>query len=170
MDNKEMLLKRYSCRKFTEEKVKEEDLNLIIKAGLNAPCGKNRQDSKLVVVEDESLVKKLSDLNATVLNSNTDPFYGAKTIVCVFVKSDSPTLVQDGSAILTMMQSQAFMLNIGSCWINRLKEMMVSQEGLALMEQWGIQDYTGVGICILGIPYGQGKAKEIKANRVINIR
>lgn len=169
MKTNDFLLKRHSCRHFTEEKVSQENIDLIVEAGLNAPCGKNRQDSKIVVVEDENLIKELSNLNASIMGTTSDPFYGAKTIICVFVKKDSTTLVQDGSAIITMMQSEAFILGVGSCWINRLKQMMETPIGIQYMRKWNIEEYEGVGICIIGMPLEEGKAKVIKENRVIRL-
>ena len=170
MEAKLLLKNRHSCRNFTEEKVKEEDLQLIIDAGLNAPTAKNRQDTKLIVIEDEKLIKKLSSMNADILGSNSDPFYGAKTIILVLVDRDNPFGELDAGSVMTMLQSEAYILGVGSCWINRLQIMMEKEEGKALLKEWGIENYAGVGICVLGYPAKEGNHKAIKENRVVRIR
>ena len=53
---------------------------------------------------------------------------------------------------------------LGSCWINRAKEMFESAEGKALMKEWGIADtYAGVACCILG--YADGPLPEAKPRK-----
>ena len=59
----------------------------------------NRQIYAFVVVEDEELVKALSKMNAEVMNSSSDPFYGAKSMIIVFADSNAPTYLYDGRSI-----------------------------------------------------------------------
>ena len=128
MESKYLLINRYSEIMFTDEKIKEDDLELILQAGLNAPSGRNSQEGKIVVVQDKQLRDELSEMNAEIWSRpKKDPFHGAPTILLVLVPKSNSTKVQDGSAILTMLQCQAFILGIGSRWINRLKEMMEKQ-------------------------------------------
>ena len=44
------------------QQVKKEDLETILACGLNEPSGSNKQDTKIVVVQDEHKVKLLSEL------------------------------------------------------------------------------------------------------------
>ena len=45
-----------------------------------------------------------------------------------------------------------------SCWINRAKEEFETEEGKALLRQWGIEgDWVGIGHCILGYPAADPK-------------
>jgi nitroreductase len=46
-------------------------------------------------------------------------------------------------------------LGLGSCWVNRAFEVFESEEGKALLKDWGVEgDYIGIGNCILGYPEG----------------
>ena len=63
MDAIELLKTRRSCRSFQKEMIKDEELQTILECGLNAPSAMNKQDSKIVVVQDQQLVKELSKLN-----------------------------------------------------------------------------------------------------------
>ncbi|MFR9068455.1 MAG: nitroreductase family protein [Faecalibacterium prausnitzii] len=66
--------------------------------------------------------------------------------------------VQDGSLVMGNLMLAAASLGLGSCWINRAKEEFETEEGKALLRQWGIEgDWVGVGHCILGYPAADPK-------------
>lgn len=175
MDAIEALKTRRSCRSFTNEQVSEDDLETIIACGLNAPSGSNRQDAKIVVVQDAETVALLSRLNAQVTGAKRDPFYGAKTICMILVPKDSGykeaafqlNPVKNGSLVIGAMQTAAFAIGVGSCWINCCKEMLDLPEGKQILTELGLQDFEGVGSCILGYPAKTSKPKAIKPGRVL---
>lgn len=160
------LLSRASTRSFNGKHVEKEKLDLILQAGLKAPSAMNRQTPRFVVVSSPELMKKLSEMNAAVMGASSDPFYGAPDAIIV-LGSTNGLPVQDCSLALGNMLNAAFALGIGSCWINRAKEMFESDEGRALLRQWGItEDVVGVGICILGYTDEQPGPKETIPGRV----
>lgn len=57
------IYKRRSVRKFTEEPVSEEDLNLILEAGRWAPSGENSQGWRFIVIKDKDLIEKLGEIS-----------------------------------------------------------------------------------------------------------
>ncbi|WP_352408940.1 nitroreductase family protein, partial [Lawsonibacter hominis] len=61
---------------------------------------------------------------------------------------------------------------LDACWIHRAREEFDSDEGKALLKQWGIEgDYEGVGHCILGYRSGElQSAAERKADYVIRVK
>ena len=66
--------------------------------------------------------------------------------------------MQDGSLVMGNLMLAAASLGLGSCWINRAKEEFESDEGKALLRQWGIEgDWVGIGHCILGYPAADPK-------------
>lgn len=91
------LLERRSVRKYNDKKVSHDLIEKIVYAGQFAPSGMNRQIYAFVVVEDEELVKVLSRMNAEAMNSSSDPFYGAKSMIIVFADSNAPTYLYDGA-------------------------------------------------------------------------
>lgn len=169
MDAIELLKTRRSCRSFKSEQIKDEELQTILDCALNAPSGMNKQDSKIVVIQNEALIKDLSRLNAQIMNSDDDPFYGAPTVCLILVPKDSNTGIKDGSLIIGAMQNAAYALNIGSCWINRCQEMLALEEGQAYLKKWNLEEYVGVGCCILGYPQGEPAPKTIKEGRIIRV-
>lgn len=55
----EMILSRHSVREFTGEEVKEEDLNLMVKAGMAAPTAVNVQPWAFIIVTDRNVLNNL---------------------------------------------------------------------------------------------------------------
>lgn len=147
------LLERRSIRKFKPGQIKEEELNAILDAGMYAPSGANQQSALFVVIQDKETLKKLSAMNAAVLGTDIDPYYGAPTVILVFADKSKITPVEDASLALGNMFNATASLGIGSCWVHRTKQMFETDEGKDLLRKWGITgDYIGVGSCILGYP------------------
>ncbi len=166
------LLNRKSCRSFKDVSVSEEHLNTVISAGLRAPSGRNMQNTVIVAVSDRNTVQKLSKMNAKVLGTESDPFYGAPTVCIVFGKKDGRTALEDASLVMGNMLIAAYSLGLGACWIHRAREMFDCEEGKALLAEWGVREEVfGVGNCILGYPDGDFHPDfEIKENRIFYVK
>ena len=95
----------------------------------------------------------------------------APTILVVLADAGSKNAVQDGSLVMGNLMLAAASLGLGSCWINRAKEEFESDEGKALLRQWGIEgDWVGVGHCILGYRDCEyPEAKERKADYIVRV-
>ena len=155
---------RRSIRAYKPEQITEEELNQVLEAGLYAPTGMGRQSPVMVVVQDPDMVKKLSAMNATVMGVSSDPFYGAPTVIVVLADSTIPTYREDGSLVMGNLLNAAHAAGLGSCWIHRAREVFSSEEGKALLNEWGLDDrYEGIGHCILG--YADGEYPEAKPRK-----
>lgn len=145
------LTERRSIRKYSDRPIKKEDLELILKAGVYAPTGRNTRDTLFLAVTQKELISRLSKMNAAVLGSDNDPFYGANAVIVVFADRTRTTTVKDGSCAMANLMNAAFSLGIDSCWIHRAREVFESEEGRKLARSLGIPDeYIGIGNCILG--------------------
>ena len=90
-------------------------------------------------------------MNAQVMGSNSDPFYGAPVVLIVLANKNYGTYVYDGSLVMGNLMLAAHELGIASCWIHRAKEEFESPEGKQILKDLGITgDYEGIGHCILG--------------------
>ena len=148
-----ILLERRSVRGYKEDLVPEEVLNEILEAGEYAPSGMGQQGTLMVVTQNPELVAKLSKMNADVMGTESDPFYGAPTVVVVFADSNMPTCVENGSLVMGNLMNAAHALGVDSCWIHRAREVFASEEGKALKAEWGVpESYVGIGHCVLGYP------------------
>ena len=145
------MIERRFCRKFKAEQIKDEELQAILEAGKYAATGKGLQSPKMVVIQNPEIIAKLSKWNADIMGVTSDPFYGAPTVILVLADATRTTAVQDGSLVMGNLMLAAHSLGVASCWINRAKEEFATEEGKALLKQWGIEgDYIGVGHCVLG--------------------
>lgn len=169
------LKERRSIRAYKPDQVKEEDLQKILEAGTYAPTGMGMQSPKIVVVQDKATRDYLSELNAKYFQGGTDsdPFYGAPTVLVVLASRERPTCVEDGALVMGNLMNAAHALGVGSCWIHRAREVFDSEEGKALLKKWGIEgDYIGVGHCLLGYPAdgAEPAAKPRKDDYVVYVR
>lgn len=145
------MLERRSIRAYKKDLVPQETLDVILEAGEYSPSGMGQQSTLMVVTQDPELVAKLSKMNADVMGSKADPFYGAPTVIIVFSDSKMGTCVENGSLVMGNLMNAAHALGVDSCWIHRAREVFDSEEGKELKKQWGIPDeYIGVGHCVLG--------------------
>ena len=157
------LLERRSCRKYKKEQIKDDDLNLILKAGEYAPTGMGRQSPIIVVLQNKEKIEKLSKINAKIMGIDKDPFYGAPTVLVVLADKNIGTHIEDGSLVLGNLMNAAYSLGLGSCWIHRAKEEFETKEGKELLKEWNIpENYAGIGHCILGYPEEKSEAKPRK--------
>ncbi len=147
----ENLITRRSIRSYKSEMPSKDVIEEICQVGTFAPTGMNRQSPIIIAVTDKAMRDKLSRLNAAVLNSDSDPFYGAPVVLVVLADSSVPTWKEDGSLVMGNLMNAAHAKGLGSCWIHRAKEVFETEEGKAILAELGIQgDYVGIGNCILG--------------------
>ena len=149
------LAQRRSIRAYKPEQITDDELKTVLEAGTWAPTGMGRQDPWIVAVQNPELLKKISRMNAAFLGTDSDPFYGAPTYVLVFGSDPAvwANSVPDGSLVLGNMMNAAYAIGLGSCWINREREMFATDEGKALMKELGLPDgLIGIGALALGYP------------------
>lgn len=147
---------RRSVRRFKPDMVPAELLDQVLQAGTYAATGMGRQSPIILAVTDPKVRDQLSRMNAAIMGSDNDPFYGAPVVLVVLADKSRPTCVYDGSLVMGNLMLAAHSLGLGSCWIHRAKEEFESPEGKALLASLGIQgDYEGIGHCILGYPEGE---------------
>jgi nitroreductase len=153
MDNAVLknLRERRSIRKYKKEQISEEQLDAVLEAGIYAPTGMGAQSPMIVVIQDPDTIAKISAMNAAVMGTDSDPFYGAPTLLIVLADRNRPTHVEDGSLVMGNLLNAAYSVGVDSCWIHRAKEFSESAEGREMLRRWGVPDeYIGIGNCILG--------------------
>ena len=130
------LKERRSIRSYRTEQVREEDLQQILEAATYAPSGMGAQPVILVAVQDPATIARLSQLNAAVMGTKTDPFYGAPTVVVVLADQSRATWLEDGSLAMGNLMLAAHALGLGSCWVHRAREVFAGAEGQALLRSY----------------------------------
>lgn len=164
----ENMMTRRSVRKYLDTPVPAEVIDHIITAGLYAPTGRNMQSPIIVAVTDRELRDRLSRMNAAVMGSDGDPFYGAPAVLVVLADRNCRTHVYDGSLVMGNLMLAAHDAGLGSCWIHRAREVFDTDEGREILRGLGIEgDYEGIGNCIIGYADGaEPDAAPRRAGRV----
>ena len=166
----ENLKERRSIRKYKPEPLEEVHLDAILEAGLYAASGMNTQNTIMVAVRDKATRDQLSRMNAEVMGTDKDPFYGAPCVVVVLVEPERYTAVEDGALVMGNLMQAAYDIGVGSCWIHRARQMFESEEGKALLRKWGLrEDLIGVGNCILGYADEEPAPKPRREGRIIKV-
>ena len=146
---------RRAVRKYKEDMIPKEVIGQIVEAGTYAPTGRNMQSPIIIAVTNKALRDRMSELNAKVAGTSSDPFYGAPVVLVVLADKSKPCYQYDGTLVMGNLMLAAHDLGIASCWIHRAKEVFESEEGKAILRDLGIEgEYEGIGNCILGYADG----------------
>lgn len=155
-ETQQNIITRRSIRKYKPDMVPKEIIDRIIKAGTYAATGMGKQSPIIIAVTNKEMRDKLSKMNAEIMDTNTDPFYGAPVVLIVLADKTRPTYLYDGSLVMGNLMLAAHDEGIGSCWIHRAKEEFESPQGKEILKSLGIEgDYEGIGHCILGYTDGE---------------
>ena len=170
MEAMKNLLERRSVRKYKDTQVPDELLDKVLEAGLYAPTGMNRQNVIMVAVRDKKTRDQMMHLNAAVMGSQNDPFYGAPCVIVVLGDPENYPVVENGSLVLGNLMNAAHALGLGSCWIHRAKQTFETEEGKALLCKWGLKEsLVGIGNCILGYPDEAPAPKPRLEGRIVKV-
>ena len=121
------LTTRRSVRAYTNQMPSNEDIETICKAGSYAPSGHGTQCPIVLAVTNKAMRDRMSRLNAQVMGTDSDPFYGAPVVLVVLVDMDSGlTPIEDGCLAMGNMLNAAHALGLASCWINRAREAIIA--------------------------------------------
>ena len=146
------LLTRRSIRNYKNDPVPTDVLDRILEAGTYAPNGMSKQSAIILAITDKKVRDELSRLNAEICGKpDSDPFYGAPTILVVLADRTVPSYIEDGALVMGNLLNAAHAEGLGSCWIHRARQEFETEYGKALLKHLGIEgDYVGIGHCILG--------------------
>ena len=165
MDIFECIEKRYSYRgAYLNTPVPRENLEKIIRAGVRAPSGCNKQTTSFIGLDD----KKLLDSIMKLICKNG---FGGKTPpagICILTQkipgyADVYFNIQDYSAAIENMLLVITGLGYASCWIEgHITENTETQKQIA--ELLNIPEkYTVVGFLPIGIPEKEEKRPAYKS-------
>ena len=119
MKFKEVIRKRFSCRKYSDKPVEAEKLAAVLEAGRLAPTAKNLQEQCIYVLQSEEALAKV--------DSMTPCRYGAPVVIAVgFDKNNVYTYPgeqknsgdEDATIVATHMILAAADEGVDSCWVN----------------------------------------------------
>lgn len=135
------ILSRRSIRKYKPIQVSEEELSIMLEAGLYAPSGGNCQYTRFTVIQKPEVLNGLkriveqefsrmeiteglykSKVHAIQMakKGGYDFIYNAPTLIIVTNKRGHGNAMADSAAAIENILLAATSMNIGTCWINQL--------------------------------------------------
>lgn len=128
MDFYDVLSKRVSTRKFTDEKISGEDIKILIDAANKAPIAMGQYDSsRLTVIEDRDLIKEISQEYKDFTGKDSDALYNAPVFIIFSSNKDNTSKYEDAGCVLENIALAATNLNLGSCYIRGLVNKLANE-------------------------------------------
>ncbi len=183
----ELLKNRRAIRDFTDKKVSKETIREILKDACIAPSACNNQPWYFVVIQDQKVMKKLSDESKKNIlhNIETNPhsdfkrfedwmrdsdksvFYNAPCLIIVVGKKDYNWLTVDCSLCVAYLMFAAAVRKLGTCWIG----LGGFIEDSKLRKEIGLsEEYQIIAPIILGYPKEIPTMPERKEPVILNAR
>lgn len=147
------ILKRRSIRAYKSKQIKEEELEILIKAALYAPSAMNRQPWYFTIIQKKEYLEQINEgIKDIFKNSNdqrmiqraNDPqfsiFYNAPTLIIVSGEKNSRFSVMDCSFATQNILIAAESLNIGTCIIGSIEMFFNTEKGKEFIKKIGIPD------------------------------
>lgn len=153
MDFLEVIEKRHSVRRFTDEPLDKGLIDAIIGIAETAPSSKNSKSSAFMVIEDKDTLRAVSEMRERGSSFLKD----APAAIVVMGDHDKTDIwVENASISATFIQLAATALDLGSCWVHVRDRMRCSSDpskGTAeqyLRDLLGIKDEYSV-LCVIAL-------------------
>ena len=167
------LKKRCSTRAFTDQRVSDEDVQMIINAAWNAPLalGDNKT-SHLTVVRDPELMEEIRNTCMLKRKDGTliDPLFGATTMIFFSATDVSDDHIEycNAGCVIENMCLAAADLGLGSCYIwGCLRKLRAKPEVLSKLNL--PEGYEILSAFVCGYPVKEIQDREFKENIATDI-
>ncbi len=167
------IMARRSVRKYLDKPVEHEKLEIIVRAGINAPSGMNRQPWIVRVVEDQKLI---ADVNEVFKKANPEQvnrdknfknmFRNAPNLICVCTPTNGGDL--DAGLLGENMMLAAQSLGLGTCCLGGpVRFLNTNADAKFFLDRLDIPEgYKLNYILAIGYPDEQPEAKPRDASKV----
>jgi nitroreductase len=172
------IMARRSVRKYLDKPVEHEKLETIVRAGINAPSGMNRQPWIVRVVESQQLIADVTEVykqeNAEQVKRDKDfknMFRNAPNLICVCTPAKGGGELDAGLLGENMMLA-AQSMGLGTCCLGGpVRFLKANEKCKFFMDRLDIpSDYQLNYIIAVGYPDEQPEAKPRDASKVKYIK
>lgn len=164
------ILTRRSIRKFTDQPIPRELLDIILQAGYYAPTGHNMQTWRFTVLQNQEKIMSLKGVIKKITVDKRIPFYGFENPQCLILISNdrrNPDGCQDCSCAAENIFLAAHSLGLGAVWLNPLMKICDEPDIRSILTSYGIPgNHTVWCMAALGYPLGEGVLLAKKKNVV----
>lgn len=148
----ETIFSRKSVRHYTEQEVEADKLLTLVKAGMAAPTGMNRQPWSFIVVTNMTQLAPISDKPGLMMLQK------AKAAILVLGKKDEKFWQQDCSAATENILLAAEALGLGAVWCAGYPLTDRTDSYKALFNY--SDDYEVLSLISIGYPTGEDEPKD----------
>ena len=168
------IMARRSIRKYLDKPVEHEKLEVIARAGINAPSGMNRQPWIIRVVEDQKLIADVTEVykqeNAEQVKRDKDfknMFRNAPNLICVCTPANGGGELDAGLLGENIMLA-AQSMGLGTCCLGGpVRFLLANEKCKFFLDRLDIPaDYKLNYIIAIGYPDEQPDAKPRDASKV----
>jgi len=172
------IMARRSIRKYLDKPVEHDKLEIIVKCGINAPSGVNRQPWIVRVVEDQKLISDVTEVykqvNAEQVKRDKDfknMFRNAPNLICICTPANGGGELDAGLLGENIMLA-AQSMGLGTCCLGGPVRFLLSNEKCKFfIDRLDIPaDYKLNYIIAIGYPDEQPDAKPRDASKVKYIK
>lgn len=156
----QVLMTRRSIRRFTEQEIPKEILEVIVKAGYYAPTGHNMQTWQFTIIQNKNEIAKVKKAVETTAAANQVYCYGFDNPTALILVSNDerdPNSCQNASCASENIMLAAWSYGIGSVWLNPLKTLRKKEPAKTLLDEYGIpENHIIWSMIALGYPVADG--------------
>lgn len=135
------ILTRRSIRKFKEDVIPRDILDMILRAGYYAPSGHNMQTWRFTVIEDRNKIARLKEATIQTAKEHNVYCYGFENPACIILISNDERNhdgCQDASCAAENIFLAAQSYGIGSVWLNPLMTLRNEEPVKRILDEFGI--------------------------------
>lgn len=144
---------RRSVRTFRDEKLKREDLELLLKAGAAAPTARNLQLFGFIALTNREKINLLAELTGAVVGRDLKGFYKPAALIIPYTKAEAAFGADDNACAMENIYLAAHSLGIGCVWINQLRDGCRDAKVREVLRGIGVPDDCVIyGCAAVGIP------------------
>ncbi len=147
---------RRSIRTFTDKEVEIEKIEMLLRAGMQAPSARNQMPWEFVVVRDKDLINGIASMGP-----NAKPVENSKVTIALLVNNDVLTMpskaMQDMGACAQNILLEAVELNLGAVWIG----VMPDEERMEVVKNTLNLPDNVSPFCVIAIGYSDNEYKFI---------
>lgn len=123
------IMNRRSTRKYKQEQISDEELQILLDSAIQAPSAMNSQPWHFTVVQNKEMIDHMNDKSKESMAKDENPyvskvgqgnghiFYQAPTVIVVSGKSEVSSSLVDCSAAIENMLLAGESLGLGSVWV-----------------------------------------------------
>lgn len=161
----DLLVRRHSIRRYTDQTISADDVSTILEAALLAPSSKSVRPWQFVLVEDKETLAKLAECKA----AGARPISACSLAVVVCASTEKTDMyIEDMSIAAAYMQLQATALGLGACWIQVRNRFAADGEDAETIvrDTLGIPEDIVVE-CIVTVGYPDEERKPVDTSKLL---